>query len=350
MQLVPKEPETVILPGVFCDWLSIYQVHPNGGLPIILDGRVRFTDADGVIKLDIAQKLVHKGSFETSLRLCCDGNRVTFEGNIGRFNRQDNLFGYGVRDCISLANTVLAGFGLPPFTDPKPMALNGPSGSDKGFQAVGAVITRIDLTRNYLTGSATNAPQVIRYLQGFRSGKFEPRPYRTTGVSWGEGSKWFYAKVYDKAADYIRHLSESNTDHDPVLFAWMKENGVVRHEITLKSRWLKQKGFWRFSLWDQTMESRIYAMFGDVIVDSAHVDEYLEIPGRAGELALAWRDGADLRTRLSQGTYYKYKKVLLGFGIDISIPANVTRLNTRLEVIQLVPCEIPQWYALPRVA
>lgn len=336
--------------GVFCDWLSIYQNHIRGDLPIVMDGRVRRTDSDGVIQFDIAQKKVHKGSFETSLRICCDGSKVSLEGNIGRFDRSDNVFGYSVRDCVRIANRVLAALGLPPFTDPKPMALNGPHGSDKGFQAVGAVITRIDLTRNYQTGSASQAPQFIRYLQSFRSGKFEPRPYRTTGVSWGEGSKWFYAKVYDKAADYVRHHSPASDRHDSQLYAWLLGSGVVRHEITLKSRWLKQKGLWRFSLWDDDMESRIYAIFGDVINDSAHVDEYLEIPGRTGELALAWRDGADLRTRLSQATYYRYKKQLLKYGIDISIPANVTRLNTRLEVIRLEPCSVPEWYVLPRVA
>lgn len=332
--------------GIFCDWLSIYQVHFKADLPIVMDGRVRRTDSDGVIQFDIAQKLVHKGSFETSLRVCCDGSRVTLEGNIGRFDRTDNVFGYSVAQCITLANQVLVSLGLPPFTDPKPMPLNGVKGCDKGFQAVGAVITRIDLTCNYQTGSAAHAPQFIRYLQSFRSGKFEPRPYRTTGVSWGEGSKWFYAKVYDKAADYVRHLSESSEKHDPRLYSWLRDTGVVRHEITLKSRWLKQRGLWRFSLWDDEMQRHVYAIFSDVISNSANVDEYLEIPGRAGELALAWRDGADLRVRLSQGTYYKYKKILLSYGIDISIPANVTRLNTRVDVIRLQPAIVPEWYAL----
>lgn len=336
--------------NLFCDWLSIYQVHFGKTLPIVMDGRVRFTDADGVIKFDVVQKKVHKGSHETSLRICCDGSRVTFEGNIGRFNRSDNVFGYSVRDCIVLANRVLVSLGLPPFTDPSPMALNGSKGSDKGFQAVGAVITRIDLTMNYATGSAGHAPQFIRYLQGFRSGKFDPRPYRATGVSWGEGSKWFYAKVYDKAADYIRHKSESSQGHDPVLYAYLKDHGIVRHEITLKSRWLKQKGFWRFSLWDDEMETKVYALFEDVIKASGHVDEYLEIPGRAGELAVAWRDGADLRTRLSQATFYRYRKQLLAFGIDITIPAEISRIKTRVEIIRLQPCAAPDWYDLPRVA
>lgn len=336
--------------ALFCDWLSIYQVHFGKVLPIVMDGRVRFTDADGVIKFDVAQKRVHKGSHETSLRVCCDGTRVTFEGNIGRFNRQDNVFGYGVADCVILANRVLFSLGLPPFTDAPPMPLNGPHGVDKAFQAVGAVITRIDLTCNYATGSLVSAGQFIKHLQGFKSGKFEPRPYRTTGVSWGEGSKWFYAKVYDKAADYVRHRPLGSLNHDSSLFAFLSESGMVRHEITLKSRYLKQRGLWRFSLWDKKMESKVYALFADVISASGRRDEFLEIAGRAGELAVAWRDGADLRTRLSRATFYRYRKELLGYGIDISVPSHVARIATRVELIVLQPAAIPAWYSLPHAA
>lgn len=336
--------------AVFCDWLSIHQVHFGRSLPIVMDGRVRFTDSDGVIKFDVVKKKVHKGSFETSLGICCDGTRVTFSGNIGRFNRQDNVFGYGVSDCVRLANGALAALGLPPFTDPSPMPLNGAHGVDKAFQAVGAVITRIDLTCNYVTGSLISAGQFIKHLQGFRSGKFDPCAYRTTGVSWGEGSKWFYAKVYDKTADYIRHRPFGSVNHDPLLFSFLSDNGIVRHEITLKSRWLKQRGLWRFSLWDVPMQSKVYALFSDVITASGRRDEFLEIPGRCGELAVAWRDGADLRTRLSRATFYRYRKELLGFGIDISVPAHVARIATRVEVIYLQPSVPPAWYALPRVA
>ena len=335
---------------VFCDWLSIYQVHMQDDVPLVNQGHVFSVDIDGVVEWDVPQKLVHRGSHDTSIRIRSDGNRVTLEGNIGRFNRADNLFGYSVKDCVTLANRMLATFDLPPFTCCPPMPLNGKGGADAGFQAVGAVVTRIDLTHNWMTGSAGNCEQFIRHLQGFKSGRQEPKPYNCTGVAWGEGSKYWYAKVYDKAGEYFRQCGKKSKKFDPVLFEFMQLNGIARHEIELKSRYLTQHNLWRFTQWTDGMEDRIYALFNDVIDGSVNVDSYLEIPGRAGELAVAWRDGADLKKRLSHNTYYRYRRELLVFGIDIAVPSNVIRLRSRVEVITLTPAVIPDWYSLAKVA
>lgn len=364
--------------NVFCDWLSIYQVH-LGGVPVVNDGRVFAVDQDGVVEWEVTQKLVHRGSHETSVRVRSDGYRVSLEGNIGRFDRPDNLFGYSVAECVILANNLLSTFGLPPFSDSAPMAIVKRLGSDcggvntskagafgresnadrkdyfrtstdAGFQAVGAVITRIDLTKNWSTGSPGNCEQFIRYLQSFKSGRQDPTAYKTTGVAWGVGSKYWYAKVYDKAAEYFRQVGKKSKKFDAELFEFMSSSGIARHEIELKSRYLKQNNLWRFSLWVDGMEDRIYALFNDVIDGSVFVDSYLEIPGRAGELAVAWRDGADLKKRLSQPTYYRYRRELLKFGIDIAVPCTVARLRTKVEVVVLSPAVRPVWYSLPKVA
>ena len=333
----------------FCDWLSIYQVH-FGGVPLVNDGHVFSVDQDGEIKWDVPAKVVHRGSHDTTIRIRSDGHRVTLEGNVGRFNREDNLFGYTVAECVRIANAILAEFGLPPFTDSAPMPLTRKGGEDGGYQATGAVITRIDLTRNWRTGSAGNASQFIRYLQGFKSGRQEPKAYKTTGVSWGEGSKYWYAKVYDKAAEYMRQCGKKSRKFNAVLFEFMLSNGIARHEIELKTRYLSQNNLWRFSLWVDGMEDRVYALFSDVVAGEAKVDSYLEIPGRAGELAVAWRDGADLKKRLSHNTFYRYRRELLGYGIDIAVPCKVERLRQRIEVISMTPMVAPDWYALPKVA
>lgn len=335
---------------VFCDWLSIYQVHFID-LPRVNSGKVFSVDQDGVVQWEVDSKVTHRGSHDTSIRISCDGNRVTLDGNIGRFDRPDNLFGYSVQDCVRLANKLLAAYGLPPFTDTvNPILTTSLNGENLAVIPVGAVITRIDLTRNYVTGSQHNAGQYIRHLQGFKSGRHEPESYRSVGVVWGKGSKYTYAKMYDKAADYIRHRSVASLEHDPVLYAFLRDNGVVRHEISLKSRYLKQNHLWRFCQWDKKMHETIYAHFSDVVTASSRVDEFLEIPGRAGELAVAWRDGADLKKRLSHQTFYRYRRELLGYGIDITIPSNVARLKLRVEVIQVAPCVAPEWYVLPLVA
>jgi hypothetical protein len=313
-------------------------------------GHVFSVDQDGVIQWDVPQKLVHRGSHDTSIRIRSDGNRVSLEGNIGRFNRSDNVFGYTVAQCVQLANRLLQEFGLPPFTDAAPMQLVRKGGEDGGYQAVGAVITRVDLTCNWVTGSPGNVEQFIRYLQGFKSGRQEPTSYKTTGVAWGVGSKYWYAKVYDKAGEYYRQCGKNSKAFDARLFDWAYQHGIARHEIELKSRYLKQNNLWRMTQWGEGMEDRIYALFNDVIGGETYVDSFLEIPGRAGELAVAWRDGADLKKRLSTATFYRYRKELLKYGIDIAVPSNVKRLRSRVEVITLSPATIPDWYQLPKVA
>jgi hypothetical protein len=337
--------------GVFCDWLSIYQVH-LGGAPLVNSGHVFSVDQDGVVQWDVPQKLVHRGSHDTSIRIRCDGFRVSLEGNIGRFNRPDNLFGYSVAECVQLASELLQQFGLPGFTDAAPMPLVSKGGVDGGYQAVGAVITRVDLTCNWSTGSPGNCEQFIRHLQGFKSGRQEPRAYKTTGVAWGEGSKFWYAKVYDKAAEYIRQAGKGAKAFNVELYNFMSSNGIARHEISLKSRYLKQHNLWRFTQWKIGMdtENRVYALFNDVVAGESKVDSFLEIPGRAGELAVAWRDGADLKKRLAQNTYYRYRRELLKYGIDIAVPSNVTRIRQRVEVISLAPVVVPDWYVMPKVA
>ena len=339
--------------GVFCDWLSMYQVHPLGKLPCINAGEVFAVDQDGVVQWRVPKKLKHRGSHETSIHIRCDGFKVSIDGNIGRFNRADNLFGYTVSQCVQLANKLLEEYGLPPFTDSPPMLLvSRLNEGDVSERPTGAVITRVDLTCNWTTGSPGNCEQFIRFLQGFKSGRQQPKPYKTTGVVWGEGSQYWYAKVYDKAGEYFRQHGKKSNAFDPDLFQFMLSSGIARHEISLKSRYLTEHRLRFMSNWKAGMdtENRVYALFNDVVKGEAHVDSFLEIPGRAGELAVAWRDGADLKKRLAQNTFYRYRRELLKYNIDIAIPSNVERLRHRVEVISVAPAAVPHWYNLPRVA
>ena len=55
-------------------------------------------------------------------------------------------------------------------------------------------------------------------------------------------------------------------------------------------------------------------------------DEYQEIPGRLGEVAIAWREGCDMRERLAERTFWRYRKRLLDYyGIDIGQRVDVRK-------------------------
>lgn len=73
----------------------------------------------------------------------CDGHQVEFSGNISRYGRQDNLFGFTFADSIERINELLKSLGLPPFTAGKLYKF-----ADSGWTWTGARVSRIDITCN----------------------------------------------------------------------------------------------------------------------------------------------------------------------------------------------------------
>jgi hypothetical protein len=350
---------------VFCDWLSCYQEHIEGGLPVINNGNVAQFEANAItrvidmqtgevkmafdatkIEWTTEKHFEYEGSYSTKIRVKCDGYRVSFDGNIGRLGRTDNVFGYSVVECIMKANDVLTALGLPPFTHKH----DTPIAHDK-YIASGCIITRIDLTKNYVTGSKAKALRLINYFAGQDKGRrATSKQYGENGVSWGEGSKYWYEKLYlksDSLGDFINEEIKN----------WVTENGILRHEISLKSRYLTQHGLRKIINWlprYQTeyfegfnMEQEIYSKFTDILTRGTATRTPLEdIPKNLGRIARDWRSGIDVwhDDNYSERTRRGWRKALLEYGIDIKKTSNVTRLPIRVEVIEMQAAQIPHWY------
>jgi len=329
------------MPSVFCDWLSIHQTHFSKELPRLNNGAVFCVNADGEVEWTTEAKFEHVGSYDTKIRIKCDGSRVVLEGNVGRFGRRDNVFGYSVIDCIHRANAILERFGLPPFTEAE-------FDYSAGRLANGATITRVDLTANYSTGNIQNAVKLVHYLGGQEIGrKSSTMQYGDSGVTWNEGSKYQSSKLYVKAASIGEHAS-------PEVVNWVKQQGIVRHEITLKSRYLAQQQLQHIQNWkahrngkETDMAKIIYNRFTDVLERGTAVTTDIDhIPGRIGCLASAWRAGKDLWGDESVGksTRRRWRKELLPYGIDIKKQSTLARINTRVKVIEMQPAQAPAWY------
>ncbi|GBG13179.1 acriflavin resistance protein [Novimethylophilus kurashikiensis] len=327
---------------VFCDWITIYEDHPEGGLPIINDGAVWAVDSDGQVEWRTEKKFTHVGSYDTKIRIMCNGYRVSVDGNIGRFGRADNVFGYSVRDCVLKLNSLLATFGLPPFT----FGLGLFNPNEGGIVTTGAIITRVDLTKNYVTGSPRQAARIVSYFAGQDAGRRATvMQYGDSGVSWNEGSKYWYSKLYVKG--------ESLGDHaDPQLAEWVTAQGVIRHEISLKSRYLAQNNLrqildWYHNEGTESMENIVYGRFAEVLERGTAVEHPLEqMPRKLRQLFNDWRTGTDLwhDDSVSDRTRRTWRKQLLPYGIDIKQPSNAVRLATRVEVIKMQALEAPAWY------
>lgn len=350
---------------VFCDWITIYQYH-GVDLPIINDGYVvRFEpdafrksidDETGEIRpmfdamkaeYTVSRKMEHEGSYESKVSIRCDGRRVELSGNVGRFGRPDNVFGLPVLETIDRANEILAALGLPPFSC---TVRNAPYARTDSFaKGQNAVITRVDLTANFASGSREAAFRVLHWMSGQgtarNSGK-NPRNYGN-GITWNEGSKRHYEKLYFKADELGPHVS-------PEVRNYCEQNGLLRYEVSLKARELADRGLQSMMGWlpvekeGTKMENVIYGHFAQVLTrNQVTVTECQKIPGKLGLIARSYLNGENPYEALEAGisTRRRWRQQLLRYGLDIAQPIDVTRMNTRIRVIDLQPVSAPAWYS-----
>jgi hypothetical protein len=99
----------------FCDRIYIYQNH-DSSCRKVHDGWGDFFLVNGESDFTSYKAFRFQGSYSTSIGIRSDGHRVQLVGNVGRFDREDNIFNYGITDTVVIANKILISQGLPPFT------------------------------------------------------------------------------------------------------------------------------------------------------------------------------------------------------------------------------------------
>ena len=100
------------LPEIMCDWLSGSHVFREPRPPLE-SGRIMKISPDGEIEWEtVSWASVRCSSSDTSLRFKCDGQKLLFSGNVGRFQEPDNVLGLTVPECVRKLRVVLARYGV----------------------------------------------------------------------------------------------------------------------------------------------------------------------------------------------------------------------------------------------
>ena len=342
----PQIPQHETPPRFFIDWLSVSQVHPSGGLPLVDAGTVIASDTDGVMVWKTSRAVEHEGSFDTSINVKCDGERVTLSGNLSRFGRRDNLFGFDFAECMRRANEVLAHHGLPPFSAGSRVELAKKRGKDVEYAWTGARVSRIDLTANYCAGSADDAHAFMQWLGSQHAHRQEgQRLGQGETVAFGAGSRRSYWKAYLKALELKRHEGA-----DPEVIAWCDAVGLVRFEGTLRSNLLTEVGaaylgdYERGHAMGQLI--RIFEERSSVLGRAtAASDDMDALPRHLRATARDYMAGMDLTAAMSRASFYRHRSALLPYGIDIAV-RNVRPFTPRVRVIELAQAVPPSWYQL----
>ncbi|GJL73525.1 MAG: hypothetical protein NMNS01_27240 [Nitrosomonas sp.] len=324
---------------VFVDYLTIRQVHVEK-LPVINGGQVIRIDQDGEVDYVVDARVGLEGSFDSRVEIRCDGHQVEFSGNIARYGRSDNLFGFSFAQSIRRINELLKSLGLPPFTSGDLHRY-----ADTGWTWSGARVSRIDITCNYVTGSMTDSEAFLRMMAGQHVGR-QKGSLSVNGatVEYGRGSKYVYGKLYCKTTEFKKHKSKKSGQHvaDEVI-AFCESLGVIREEFTLKSRFLIQNGLaYLGAIKDSTLIDIYFNRSQLERLETVKYENFNDLPPHLRATYVSWKYGYPIE--LKKSAFYNHRKKLLEYGIDISIPNNVEILPARVKRVELAALTAPDWY------
>lgn len=69
--------------------------------------------------------------------------------------------------------------------------------------------------------------------------------------------------------------------------------------------------------------------------DGADGASFAEVPQALQLYAYAWKDGRDVRSMTSRTTYFRVRKELLKYGIDVGVPCNVVALKREVQQVRI---------------
>jgi len=361
----------------FIDYLDVSQHHPNRDLPIIAQEIKTTTDVDtGLVRESVTKKRF-EGSYSSVLNIKCDGSTVSVSGNPSRWNRLDNLYGLTTFDqCIHVYNSILLSLGLPLFTKCTRFDWLQTSDSKRASLITdGALLTRIDWTRNFSVGKGNEKP-FLRALSSQSIGKgIKPKIYPNgCTVDWGGKASLWYQKVYAKSED-LRinlksrlkinpHLPSEDKDYLEKLINYCDEKGIVRDEKEFKSRFLRKNNMCFYGLTNESdfnkyltdidkiiarieMSTVDYVTISDQLLDKKIVKSR-QAANATQACAMAWLHNQDIS--LQKSSYYVHKSRLLQLGIDISNSHDITKglpqLKRQREIV-ISDALPPNWYQMP---
>lgn len=324
----------------FIDWITVRRSSEiDKPLPVLFRGIQSYHDAAGrcLFERVVAQRV--SGSFESSIAVQSDGRCFLVSGNVGRFDREDNVFNHRVRGTKSILHRICLLLGFPDFG-----TVAGSNGVAAAVGSIGnaqATVSRLDLTKNFALGSEAQARKFIESISGLAISRTKRGLAGDEAVWWSNSRRM--VKVYRKAAELVAH----GMAEDHPLVVWCRDIGLVRVEVEFKNRLLFDLNMQNFD--ELTDEKCAAAYDGETAFlsrfDSSDEPDILaQLPASSRVYAAAWLAGQDLSNFVSRATLYRHGKILRPFGLDVMTKRDILRFPTKVRVIELRELEAPDWY------
>lgn len=335
--------------NLMIDWLTV--VLPIKHRPFDA-GTICSIDSAGCLEWETKKYYHCEGSFDTKIQLKSQGycfpdgdcSELYISGNPNKFIFGHNLFG---SDSLT---KILSVFLFKVFVDSHRRL------DKKDFDRImdGRFLVKcIDITRTFDAGNQLNVRQWLD-AAAIQSRTRHGTP-TTTGstVYWGKKSRRYAIKAYDKneeinSRNKKHRLSESLTEETrKKLTDW--SIGKLRLELRILSKELKKVGCHVAKYLNERKIDELFNNYVSNIEMSAQVnltDEKIDsLPRKLRGTYILWKEGFNVQQTLSKATFYRHKKELLKYGVDISLvnPKEKSNVVPMIKIIELSPAALPDF-------
>jgi len=324
----------------------------SGSLPCLHErlntGHILCVGVDGDIEWKSPKRLVVQGSHDSNFRVSSEGSdgqgratHLRFSGNPAKFLQGHNIFGSD--DLIALMYDAYKK--IMSVLDLKPTIQD-----IKDVKSGDYFLTSFDVNYSFELPSRADVRAWIRAAE-FKSKTRHGRPSTKGGtIYWGKNSTRWALKAYSKGDEISSgkgHRLPTSLIDTP-LEKWA--DNKLRIELRLLSKELDKLGVKKaYQLTPLKIKElfKIYLKRIEMTEQIALTDEKLHsIPLRLRATYILWRDGYDLRSELSKSSYYRNRKELLDYNIDIALAVEKSASSNVVPLIRILeakPVPVPEW-------
>jgi II/X family phage/plasmid replication protein len=283
--------------------------HINGGAVI-------FIDAAGAVERSTDRRLQVAGSHASTLAVRGCGGELEISGNPAKWLQGHNVFGssHPIRLVYHVMRRLVPILDLTPTLNERRAWVYGDYD-----------LLRVDVTRMYDLGS--NA-EVVRFLNGaavVAKGRHQKASaYGSDTVYIGQRSSRVTVKFYNKLLEMLTRghmLPDTLAPEDRDMLLKFVE-GQLRYELTLRSKELAERGLRSACAWSSDTADRLLdERLGKIELNDAlrlAEDVVQQLPLKLALIYHAWRAGTDFKAIYTRPTFYRYRRQLLAYDIDIA--------------------------------
>lgn len=212
------------------------------------------------------------------------------------------------------------------------------------------IIKNIDINRSFELPTRADVRAWLRAME-FKSKTRHGRPSSKGGTLYfGKGTSRWKIKAYCKGEELEagkKHGLPDELQNTP-LKSWA--DNKLRVELTLLKKELQEIGIGKAKDLTVSKIDELYSQYIGRIEMSEQIalssEDQLKLPTKFQSTYLHWNNGMDLRAILPKATYYRHRKALLEYGIDIALrkeKADRSNVIPLIRVLEARPADVPEW-------